>query len=327
MIETIVSIYHLKKEGSHGTRNTALDVGRAVADYLAARHVFASLDETAMPTSFDSVKPQSAVSWGAIIAGAVVAVAISLVLVALGSGLGLASVSPWADQGVKATTFTVEAVIWLIVMQWVSAVFGGYIVGRLRTRWSATHVHEIFFRDTAHGFVVWALATVVVAIVFASSLGSGISGGVKAAAAGPQGATLAYAVDKLFRPVATPTPTPVPTDAVATVDSGADARMEASRIVLASAGSATLSAADRIYLVGLVQARTGISNSDAQQRVDELMSGEKQAAAKVKAEADKARKGTAELSIYTALAMLIGAFIASVSAALGGRLRDESEIK
>src|ERR1700722_16497406 len=106
---------------------------------------------------------KSAASWSAIFAGALVAIAVSVVLFALGSGLGFAAVSPWRSEGVSATTFAITTAIWFIVVQWLSSAVGGYIAGRLRTRWIGTHAHEVFFRDTAHGFVTWALATVLVA--------------------------------------------------------------------------------------------------------------------------------------------------------------------
>ena len=99
----------------------------------------------------------SAVSWPAIIAGAVAIAAVALILLALGSGLGLSSVSPWPNSGPSATTFGVYAAVWLIVVQWVSAGFGGYLTGRLRTKWVGVHTDEIYFRDTAHGFLAWAL--------------------------------------------------------------------------------------------------------------------------------------------------------------------------
>src|SRR5580700_9223798 len=131
-----------------------------------------------------------AASWGAILAGAVVAVSVSLVLVTLGAGLGFASVSPWSDRGLSASAFTVASTIWLIVTQWLSAAAGGYIAGRLRQRWLATHTHEVFFRDTAHGLITWAVATLFVAAVLASSFTGLIGGGVHAmgslAAAGGQ---------------------------------------------------------------------------------------------------------------------------------------------
>ena len=140
----------------------------------------------------DNARIASAASWPAIFAGAVVAVAVSVILVALGGGLGFAIISPWPGHGASATAFTINAAIWLIVSQWVSAAVGGYIAGRLRTKWVGTHTHEVFFRDTAHGLVTWSVATLLVAIVLASSATSVIGGGMRAvggaASAGLQGA-------------------------------------------------------------------------------------------------------------------------------------------
>ena len=127
------------------------------------------------------VPGKSAASWAAIIAGASVAVSVSLILLALGSGLGFAEISPWPGRGASATTFTVTTAIWLIVTQWISAGLGGYIAGRLRTRWYGTHTHEVFFRDTAHGLITWSVATVLVGAVFAGSVSALLSGGVHAA--------------------------------------------------------------------------------------------------------------------------------------------------
>ena len=107
----------------------------------------------------------SAVSWAAIAAGTVVAVSVTFVLTALGSGLGFASVSPWPTRGVSATTFTVLTAIWVIVVQWGASALGGYTAGRLRTKWAGLHTHEVFFRDTAHGLVTWATATVLGALL------------------------------------------------------------------------------------------------------------------------------------------------------------------
>src|SRR5690349_18596371 len=95
----------------------------------------------------------SAVSWPAIVAGAFAIAAVGLILLALGSGLGLSSVSPWPSSGPSATTFGVYAAVWLIIVQWVSAAVGGYLTGRLRTKWVGVHTDEVYFRDTAHGFL------------------------------------------------------------------------------------------------------------------------------------------------------------------------------
>jgi len=266
----------------------------------------------------------SAASWPAIIAGAFVAASVSLLLLALGSALGFAAISPWSGHGVTATTFAITTAVWLIVMQWVSSAFGGYITGRLRTRWVGTHTHEVFFRDTAHGLVMWAVATVLVAATLATSLSSAIGGGVHAissvASAAEQGAPRTgatpadtYGVDKLFRGAG---------HAGGGQASG-DPRAEVAHIVANAWSTGAVPDADRGYLAEMVAVQTGLSPTDAQKRVDEFLAGVTDAQNKVKADADAARKAAAQAAIYTALSMLVGAFIASVSAALGGRLRDE----
>ena len=265
-----------------------------------------------------SIHGKSAASWPSIIAGAFVAASATLVLVALGSGFGLASISPWHNHGVTVTTFAVTGAIWLILTQWISAGLGGYIAGRLRTRWVGTHTHEVFFRDTAHGFITWAVATVLLAVVLSSSLttGAGVAGhaAVDVAAAGAQGAPVsAYSIDKLFRPALSASP-PTPST---------DPRMETGHIVANALVDGSVPDADRAYLVDQVVARTGISKVDAQARVDGFIATVMQAQAKLKVDADAARKAAAQTSIFLALSMLVGAFIASVAAAVGGRLRDE----
>ncbi|WP_205012864.1 hypothetical protein [Sphingomonas panacisoli] len=114
--------------------------------------------------SLDGPSP-SAVSLSSIIAGTVAAIALTITLGLIGTGFGLASVSIWPGAGASPKSFTIGAGLWLIVTQWLSAAVGGYIAGRLRTRWHGLHTDEVFFRDTAHGFVTWALATALVAMV------------------------------------------------------------------------------------------------------------------------------------------------------------------
>lgn len=120
--------------------------------------------EPSQPTA-GSLSQTSAVTWSAIWAGTVVAIGASLILLTIGSAFGLASVSPWPGVGARPTTFTIGAGIWLIVMQWLSSALGGYVTGRLRTRWQSLHTDEVFFRDTAHGLLTWGTATIIVATV------------------------------------------------------------------------------------------------------------------------------------------------------------------
>jgi hypothetical protein len=268
----------------------------------------------------------SAVSWAAVLAGAVVAAAASIILLSLGSGLGLASLSPWSTDNPSVTTFTVMTAIWLIVVQWVASGLGGYMTGRLRTKWVDLHSQEVFFRDTAHGFLAWAVATLLTAAIITSAstamVGSGVRAASTVAGGAAQGATTAatgaaatraYDVDSLFRSAKTD-------DGSGPMD---DTRTEASRILAMGVTNGDVPAADRTYLAQLIAARTGISEADAQKRVDDVVAQEKAAEAKMRDAADKARKAASAFSIFTALSMVIGAFIASVAAAFGGRSRDE----
>jgi hypothetical protein len=288
--------------------------------------------------------PTSAVSWGAIFAGAVVAASVSLVLMALASGLGLASVSPWPGNGASVTAFSVMTAIGLIVVQWVASGVGGYITGRLRTKWVGTHTHEVFFRDTAHGFITWALSTLIVATLLASAASSLISAGARgaaavatgtavgagAAAAGaaqdsaspagmsgsgtrPVGAVSPYNIDTLFRTANPDSNSPPAT---------ADARAEAARIVTKALTASDVPAADRTYLAQLVAARTGISEGEARKRVDDVIAQVQADETRARQAADAARKASSAASIFTALSMVIGAFIACIAAALAGQLRD-----
>jgi len=283
--------------------------------------------------SADISSPRSGVSWGAVFAGGVTAAAVSLILLLFGTGLGLASVSPWAGQGVSPTTFTVLAAIWLIIVQWVASIFGGYMAGRLRTKWVGVHTDEVFFRDTAHGFLAWALGTLIVAGLLATATTAGVSTGTQAAAAmAEHGTQTNYFVDELFRENANPNATtagsggsllgnPPPAPA-ATGLSDQDLHAQAGTILAEGAANGGVSTTDATYLAQLVSQQTGLAPADAQARVQDVLNQEQAAITQAKQAADAARKASAAAAIYTFISLLIGAFIASVAGAIGGRLRD-----
>jgi hypothetical protein len=265
--------------------------------------------------------PVSAVSWPAIFGGAIATTAITIVLVLLGSGLGLASISPWPNSGASATTFTIAAGLWLIVVQWIASALGGFLTGRLRTKWVNLHTHEVFFRDTAHGLLTWGLATVIGAVIAGMVVMAAAGTGTRAMAtvasgaaqgAGALGQSRAYDVDSLFRG-----------EKPELAASGQDAREEATRIFVSDFRTGEVSDSDRSYLADEVAARTGLSRDDAGKRVDTVVSQEKAAELKARQAADAARKSASTSAIFMALSMLIGAFIACVAAAYGGSLRDE----
>src|ERR1700686_2697415 len=111
----------------------------------------------------------SGVSWAAVIARAFVAAALWLILLALGTGMGLSSVSPWSNTQASASTIGKAGIVWLIIIQIIASAMGGYLAGRLRTKWATIHTDEVYFRDTAHGFLVWAVGLVVTAGFLASA--------------------------------------------------------------------------------------------------------------------------------------------------------------
>jgi hypothetical protein len=132
---------------------------------VASRNEAGRVPERAVESS------ASAVEWAAIAGGALAAIGLSIILFTLASGAGLTAVRPWSFSSPSPTTFGVAAAIGLIVTQWLASALGGYLTGRLRTKWVGIRTDEVFFRDTAHGFLAWALATVLMAAIF-SVLGS-----------------------------------------------------------------------------------------------------------------------------------------------------------
>jgi len=278
----------------------------------------------------------SAVSWSAVVAGAAAAAALSLILLILGTGLGLSAVSPWAQEGVRAATFGAGTIAWITLTQIAASGMGGYLAGRLRTRWADTARDEVYFRDTAHGFLAWAVASLATAAMLGSAIGGIVGAGAKTgatmaagaatvAAAGAASAvggsgeqeSMQYHVDTLFRKDAA---------AVATAPGDAPPVAEVVRIFASTGNAAVLPPDDARYLGQLVAQRTGLSPADAERRVAEtygrlqMKLGEAQARAREAA--DNARRSAAWASLWLFVSLLAGAFVASLCATWGGRQRD-----
>jgi hypothetical protein len=252
----------------------------------------------------------SAVSWGAVIGGAFVAAALGLILLALGAGIGLSSISPWANAGASASTVGWGAIVWLILVQIIASTIGGYLAGRLRTKWVRVHTDEVYFRDTAHGFLVWAVGLVITVAFLASATASMVGGSATAGAAisAPSNGRTAdsneYFVDSLFR-----------TDHPTATGDDASVKTEVGLILARALRQGSVPAADQAYLDQLVAARTGLSQADADQRVSSAFADARQAA-------DTARKAVAHALYWLFLALLVGAFCASFAATMGGRRTD-----
>jgi len=265
-----------------------------------------------------STSTLAGLSWPSIVAGAVVACALTLVLLAFGTGLGLTMISPWSGSGVSATTFKITTGLYLIVIAMLASSIGGYIAGRLRSSWTDVHRDEVYFRDTAHGFIAWALATVLGATALAVPATSLIGGSAVGASQGAVNAAQTSGpmdgyVDTLLRPDSAGATANAATGATT---NAADSRGEMVRLFTRSfRNGGDLKGPDREYAAKVVASRTGMSQADAEKRVNDVVT-------QVKADADAARKATASLAFWLTAAMLLGAFCASLAATEGGGLRD-----
>lgn len=277
---------------------------------------------------------RSAVSWGAIIAGAVIASAVSAMLVIGGTGLGFLSMSPWGDEGASGTTLAIGSIIWLFVTHIIAYAIAGYVAGRLRTKWTDVASDEVYFRDTAHGFLVWAVSAVVGLMLLGSTVASVVSGTAKAGAtmvgagagavtatagaAVQEGDTLSldYFTDTLMRP----------NDPATALNRQADARDEASRILARSLVNGEVTESDQNYLITLVARETGVDEATARQRLTDVQEQAKQAAEQAeltaREAAETARKAAAGFALWAFASLLVGAFVASLFATIGGRARD-----
>ena len=289
--------------------------------------VVATADETVTVRGVPASRADTAVSWASIVGGAVAVAAIAVILLALGSGVGLSSISAWPSRGMSATAFGMTGAVWLIVVQWLSSALGGYVAGRLRTKSVGVHTDEVFFRDTAHGFLAWALSVVIGLSLLAAVTSwvaveavRGASAATADAARGvanQRGAVVAdptvyvYLVDRLFRSTNL-------RDASQT-----DPRAETVRLLATDLRNGDVPDADKAYMVQLVSARTGVSQPDATARVNDVIDKAKAAAATARQEANAARKAAADASFFTAFALVIGAFVAAAGGALGGHHRDK----
>ncbi len=277
----------------------------------------------------------SALSWSAVIGGAFAASALSLLLLALGTGLGFTSVSAYQGAGASAATVGIGAAVWLIVAQILSSGFGGYLAGRLRTKWTNVHSDEVYFRDTAHGFLVWALGAILSAVFLASAASSLIGGGASllssmggglAQVAGKAAGSAGDAAKSISDPGAFITDTLMRTQKPAPNADPKDVTAEVGRIIATSVKNGEIAPADKTYVAQVISARTGLSQADAEKRIDDTLQQAKDTAAKAEAKArdaaDAARSASGYAALSLVISMLIGAFCASYGAIIGGKARD-----
>jgi len=262
---------------------------------------------------------RSYLQWGPIIGGAVIATAISTILTVFGSGIGLSMVSADFERSSSATAVAIAGALWALWVMVSATCAGGYLAGRMRQPSFDADPEERKVRDATHGLLVWATGALLITFVATSSL----FGAAKTAASGVASATsgaaslisqnvdpLAMALDNVMRANGQQPPT-------------AQERDEASRILVSSLANGKLEQGDRDYLASRLAARSGISEQDAQKRIDEAFAKVSQAKETAKQAAERARKIAVLAAFLTAAALLVGAAAASWAATLGGEHRDE----
>jgi hypothetical protein len=279
----------------------------------------------------------SFVEWGSVLAGAVLAAAISFVLLTFGAAIGLSATSPWPNSGASAKVIASVAVFWAMAQQIGAFMAGGYVAGRMRSRWHETG-HEVEFRDGLHGGLVWAVGVVIGAALFLSTTGSvaktgtDVAGGVAAMAGTSTNAPMDAVLDTMLRPMTVAQATTTPPAASATLppavgapattraraaSSGDDTRAEMSRILASAVANGSLTTENRAYLVQLVAQRAGISQQEADKRVNDAFNAAREGA-------DKVRRAGVLTGFVTAASLVLSLGSAWWAAMRGGHHRDHS---
>ena len=286
----------------------------------------------ARPAAAIADKP-SFVEWPAVFAGAVLAAALSFVFLTFGTAIGLSATSPWPGSGLSAKVISSIAVFWVLAQQIGSLMIGGYVAGRMRTRWSEAG-DEAEFRDGLHGGLVWGTGVLFSALlVFATAgaaarTGAEVAGKAAASVAGTADPMDAV-IDTMLRPtVAAQAQAPVPPPAAAAQPAprprtaaapagGDESRAEISRIMASALASGGLTSENRAYLAQVIVQRTGLPQSEAERRIDAAVNAAREAA-------DKARKAAILTGFVTAAGLILSLGAAWWAAMKGGQHRDNS---
>jgi hypothetical protein len=298
---------------------------------------------TSKPDAQQTARESSYVEWGPIFAGAIAASAISFLLLTFGSAIGLSLTSPWPSSGARLWVVALAVGWWAVAVQIASFAAGGYLAGRMRGPW-AESIEESEFRDSAHGFLVWAVGVLFGGLLLAFTGGAALKtatqsaamiiGGASSGAANAlsQSGPVDYAVDLLLRaepagtsapPAAAPPQQTQPGPGPSMQRDDQALRSEVGRIFAATIQNREFSARDRDYLVRVIQARTGLPEAESQSRVDAAVNEARDLEIKAREQADKARRAAVVTGFIAAASLLISLVIACYFAGIGGRHRNE----
>ncbi|MBB5696338.1 hypothetical protein [Muricoccus pecuniae] len=292
-------------------------------------------------TAATAVLPEGApslptrVSWGAVIAGAVVALTIGLMLNALGAGIGATAVDATARGTPSASSFGIGAAIWVLVSNLIGLATGGYVAARLSGTSDNTD-------GTLHGLAVWG-TTFLISAVLLGNLVSGIASTATAGASSLLGGAArgaGSAVSAVGQQVANRTDTGTLQSATQGLvdrvqgalsgNGGNPAAMtsdqrkaEIGTLVTRRVTDGQLSQSDRDRLNQLVAAEYNISPQDAQSRVQQAEQQATQAARQAEETARRAADAAASGASVAAFSvfgiMLLGALASVLGARRGTR--------
>lgn len=268
------------------------------------------------PSEVSSKVVPSFLEWGPIIAGAVLASALSFVLLGFGTAIGLSATSPWPGSGLSARVIASLAIFWIMAQQIGTFMAGAYVAGRLRSRWHEAPQEEVDFRDGLHGGLVWAVGIVIGAALLMATAGTVARTGAEltgktALTAASTADPMDLVLDTMLRPTAgAPKRAQLPA-------ATEDLRPQVSRLLTSAVSTGSLSEPNRTYLAQLVAQQTGMSQEEAAKRVDEALTGARQAA-------DKARRAAILTGLVTALSLMISFAAAWWAAMKGGEHRDNA---
>jgi hypothetical protein len=266
------------------------------------------------------------ISWGAVLAGGVIAAAIAASLNILGAGVAAMTVDAVARDTPAASSLGMGAAIWMVVANTIALVVGGYTAARLSGTTSDTD-------GVLHGLAVWAVAFLVSAVLLGNAVAGAASTAASTAASALGGATSAVssavgqAVPEVSpnalieRAQATLRGTGGPAQAMTTEQRSAEIATILGRRVT----SGSFNPQDRTRINELVAAEMGVAPDEAARRVDAVEAEARRAATeaeRVAREAADAAARATKIGAFSAFgALLIGAIGAILGARRGTRSR------
>ena len=299
--------------------------------------------------------PLRRVSWGAVVAGVVIAVATQMVLSLLGAAIGLSTIDPMRYSSPDVSTFGIGAGIWWGISSILSLFVGGWVAGHLAASPEKTDA-------ILHGLLTWGLAAIVTAYLLASAVGSVVRGGASvvgtaatvtasgaAAVAGPAADAAKRQLEangiswdaikgqaqqllaQTGKPALQPgaiadkadSATDPATNTAANAGSPADFQAVIQKII--DSGKSTVDQVDRDAAVNVVMARSGLTKPEAEARVDGWIKTYQQARAKfdeqkaaAEAKAREVADATAKASSLASFAAFLALLVGASAAALGG---------